>query len=554
MKKINYLVLARKYRPKVLSDFEGQEEVCAIIKSAILNNRLAHAYLFSGTRGVGKTTLARLVAKIVNCLKRNDNEVEPCGNCENCHSISLEKNMDIVEIDAASKTGVSDVREIIENVNYKPVTALKKIYIIDEVHMLSKAAFNALLKTLEEPPKDVLFLLATTETEKIPVTILSRCQRLNLKRISIDILMKQISKISKVEGYELPNESTNLIARCAEGSMRDALSILDNILIHKKNIDKKTIQQILKIEDFSNVIKLFEKVCEGNVKETLNLVNEFYKRGNSFENLAKDILNIIFQISKYKSLNEFEDNFISDEEKKKYIELAKNFEMDFLIRLWELMQKYFRELTTAIDQKQYFEMSMIRLCYVSLLPTPFESKTGKFEIEKTRPKNNQSDNLELQTENNLALNVQPITDKNKEEDNGINIESQMDKFCELINELEANGDLILSHKIKSNFRLVSLRCHNEKNIHGEIELENFKQIKLEDNELWKLTKKIQEITKKRWLVTLSSKKGFSSIAEIENNNRLKAIEEISKNQRIKKLLEIIPKSKVISIQKIVKRK
>ena len=164
MKKINYLVLARKYRPKVLSDFEGQEEVCAIIKSAILNNRLAHAYLFSGTRGVGKTTLARLVAKIVNCLKRNDNEVEPCGNCENCRSISLEKNMDIVEIDAASKTGVSDVREIIENVNYKPVTALKKIYIIDEVHMLSKAAFNALLKTLEEPPKDVLFLLATTET------------------------------------------------------------------------------------------------------------------------------------------------------------------------------------------------------------------------------------------------------------------------------------------------------------------------------------------------------------------------------------------------------
>ena len=554
MNKINYLVLARKYRPKVLSDFEGQEEVCAIIKSAILNNRLAHAYLFSGTRGVGKTTLARLVAKIVNCLKRNNNELEPCGNCENCHSISLEKNMDIVEIDAASKTGVSDVREIIENVNYKPVTALKKIYIIDEVHMLSKAAFNALLKTLEEPPKDVLFLLATTETEKIPVTILSRCQHLHLKRISIDTLMKQISKISKVEGYELPLESTNLIARCAEGSMRDALSILDNILIHKKNIDKRTIQQILKIEDFSNIIQLFEKVCEGNIKETLNLVNEFYESGSSLENLAKDILNIIFQISKYKSLNEFEDNFISDDEKKKYAELARNFDMDFLIRLWELMQKYFRELTTAIDQKQYFEMSMIRLCYVSLLPTPFESKTSNFEIERIRSNNNQLDDLKLQTENNLALNVQPIIDKNKEEDDGSNIKSQMDKFCELINKLEANGDLILSHKIKNNFKLVSLRYHNEKNIHGEIELENFKQIKLENNELWKLTKKIQEITKKRWLITLSSKKGFSSIAEIENNNKLKAIEEISKNQRIKKLLEIIPKSKVISIQKIDKRK
>ena len=558
MKNFNYLVLARKYRPKLLSDFRGQEQVCTIIKSAILNNRLAHAYLLSGTRGVGKTTLARIIAKIVNCSNRKFDEIEPCGHCENCRSINEEKNLDIIEIDAASRTGVSDVREIIENINYKPVSAKKKIYIIDEVHMLSKAAFNALLKTLEEPPIDVLFLLATTETEKIPITILSRCQHLQLKRMSLDVIISQVLNISKIEGFQLPSESASLIARCAEGSMRDALSILDNILIHKEKLDKEIIQQILRIEDFTKIIELFERVCEGNVKETLVIVDEIYQAGKSLEILAKDLLNIIYQISKYKSLKKFEDNFLSESEKAKYLDLANRLDMDVLIRLWELMQKYFRELLSSINQKQYFEMSMIRLCYISLLPTPFEvqSENGKKIEANTSDDNFQ--NIEMSTNNNLALKADPIIkikNKNNNDEDENRSQNQMEAFSKLIDKLEDNGDLILSHKIKSNFKLVSLKYHNENiNTPGEIELENFKKIKLENNELWKLSKKIEEITKKRWIISLSSKKGFSSIAESEEKIRNKSIEKICKKPGIKKLLEIIPDSKVVSIQELDKRK
>ncbi len=555
MSNINYLVLARRYRPKVLSDFKGQDEVCTIIKSAILNNRLAHAYLFSGTRGVGKTTLARLIAKIVNCLSRKSSEIEPCNNCENCNSISKEKNIDVVEIDAASKTGVSDVREIIENINYKPVSAIKKIYIIDEVHMLSKAAFNALLKTLEEPPTDVLFLLATTETEKIPITILSRCQHLQLKRISPEVIMNQIITISKVEGFELPNDSAILIARCAEGSMRDALSILDNILIHKNKIDKQAVQSILRIEDFSNVIILFENVCQGNIEETLNLVDEFYNAGKSFENIAKELLNIIFQVSKYKVVKNFDNSFISEKEKKHYSDLANKLDMDVLIRFWELMQKYFRELIQSIDQKQYFEMSMIRLCYLSIIPTPFEAlhenKNNTEQIEESDEPNSFS----LLTNKNLALKPEKISTGVSKEDEENTFKNQIKIFTKLINQVESNGDLIISHKIKNDFRLVSLKYlkDNKKNF-GEIELENYKNSKLENNQLWKLSKKIEEITNKRWLITLSSKKGYSSIAENDEKNKVIEIKKIAKIPAIKKLLEIIPDSKVISIEKLDKRK
>ena len=202
-----YIVLARKYRPKKFSDIIGQDEVCSVIEGAIKLNRVAHAFLFSGTRGIGKTTIARILAKTLNCENLDLKNPEPCGKCKNCISIDNDSNIDVVEIDAASRTGVADVREIIENINYKPVDAKKKIFIIDEVHMLSKAAFNALLKTLEEPPLDVVFIFATTETEKVPVTILSRCQRFVLRRVDLNMITEHLINVSKKEGYTLDKES-----------------------------------------------------------------------------------------------------------------------------------------------------------------------------------------------------------------------------------------------------------------------------------------------------------------------------------------------------------
>ena len=254
----NYIVLARKYRPKNLKDVIGQEDICSVIEGSIKLNRVAHAFLFSGTRGVGKTTLARILAKILNCEELEAEKIEACHKCANCISIENESNMDVVEIDAASRTGVADVREIIENINYKPVSSKKKIFIIDEVHMLSKAAFNALLKTLEEPPADVTFIFATTETEKIPVTVLSRCQHFSLQRVSLELIAKHLIQVSKLEGYELDEESSKLIAQCSEGSMRDALSILENVFAKGEKINISIVREVLGISDLSAIIFLFE--------------------------------------------------------------------------------------------------------------------------------------------------------------------------------------------------------------------------------------------------------------------------------------------------------
>ena len=262
----NYIVLARKYRPKKLSEIIGQEETCKIIEGSVKLGRLAHAFLFSGTRGVGKTTLARILSKIVNCSNLNQETTEACGNCENCTSIDSDSNMDVIEIDAASRTGVSDVREIIDNVNYKPVSAKKKIFIIDEVHMLSKAAFNALLKTLEEPPLDVIFIFATTETEKLPLTILSRCQKFQLKRISTDKISDFLLKVSKKENFQISKEGCDLISQSSEGSVRDALSILENVLTRGNPVKIDVIRGVLGLSDNNLVLKLFESLCSGDVK------------------------------------------------------------------------------------------------------------------------------------------------------------------------------------------------------------------------------------------------------------------------------------------------
>ena len=559
----NYIVLARKYRPQKLSQIIGQEETCKIIEGSVKLDRIAHAYLFSGTRGVGKTTIARILAKIVNCLNLSKEMVEPCGNCKNCESIDLGNNIDVVEIDAASKTGVADVREIIDNVNYKPVSAKKKIFIIDEVHMLSKAAFNALLKTLEEPPKDVIFIFATTETEKIPLTILSRCQRFQLKRVDSDLIGLLLKEVSKKEGFEINSEGCNLIAQSAEGSVRDSLSILDNVLTRGNPVKIENIKNVIGLSDNNLVLKLLKALFQGDPKISLDIFEDLYNKGASVKILSQTLMNLTYHSMRIKSEVDIESLYLD----KKILEtvefIAKNFEMDFLIRFWELMQKYINEINNCFDEKQFFEMTIMRLCFISLTPTPFEllKENGSIKIEdriEIKAKENfesnaldnkitkQNDLDTRETQSNLAIETKPqgINESEKKVDAKID---NLARFKKIVDTIETKSEMQIAHHLRTSFKLVAMKDND--NI-KEIELENISENKDSKKILWKASKLISEIQKERWIITLSSRKGFQSLKDYERKIEKQKIKEISNDIFVKKILDIIPSSEVTSIQEL----
>ena len=559
MENKSYKVLARKYRPKKLSEIIGQEETCKIIKGSIKLNRLPHAFLFSGTRGVGKTTIARIISKIVNCEKIDLSNPEPCGECASCISISEEKNMDVVEIDAASRTGVADVREIIENLNYKAVEVKKKIYIIDEVHMLSKAAFNALLKTLEEPPEDIIFIFATTETDKIPVTIMSRCQKFELRRIDTSILSDFLIEVSKKEDFKLGEESALLISQASEGSVRDALSILDNVLSRGTPILLDTVKEVLGLSDNNLVIDLFEYLCEGDIKKALLKFNEIYTKGASLDILAKMLMNICFHAIKLKSGLE-KKTFLLDSNVLERVEVISNkYQIVFLTRFWELLQKYVTEIQSSFDEKQCFEMTIMRLCYVSLLPTPFEvlQENSKKEYNSTnnemiKKKESQKENINdksYENTDNLARNLNFQSNESSSQDI-LSFDSQIKKFKTLTNLIERESEMQIAYHLRNSFKLNSLAEINTEKKIGEIELESINKKIDSKNILWNATEIIEKKTGQRWIFSLSSKKGKKSINEYDKEKNIEVIKEIKKNEIIKKILEIIPSSEIVSVKKL----
>ena len=550
----NYIVLARKYRPKILSDLIGQDDTTKIIKGSIKLNRVAHAFLFSGTRGVGKTSVARILAKIVNCQSSSSEILDPCLKCETCNSIDNETNMDVVEIDAASRTGVSDVREIIENINYKPMSAKKKIYIIDEVHMLSKAAFNALLKTLEEPPPDVLFIFATTEIEKIPVTILSRCQRFVLKRVGIEELSKHLIDVANKEGFQLDFESSNLIAQCSEGSVRDALSILDNVIVREKSININLVREVLGLSDNNLVVDLFENLFSGDVRLCLKKFDEIYDKGISVDLLAKNLMRLSYHVARIKALLDTENSFSDKITMERLKKISNEYEMDFIIRFWELINKYTNEISNVFDEKQCFEMIIIRLCYFSFIPTPLEgiqkfksSQKIENKVENSENENNNTKKIKVDHTEMNDLNFSENSEKKFYKNNlsSINI---IKKFSSLVSLIEEKSELIVSYHLKNSFRLVKLvEPHENKNI-GTIELQNIADDINEKLILWKASKILLSITGSRWIISISNNSGMNSLAEIELDEKNKRIEKIKNDKLIKKFLEMIPPSEVTSIE------
>lgn len=368
-------VLARKYRPQVFADLIGQEALVQTITNAIASNRLAHAYMLTGIRGVGKTSSARIIAKGLNCIGEDGKggmTPNPCGKCRHCVDIANDSHIDVIEIDAASNTGVDNVREIIEGAKYNPVSARFKIYIIDEVHMLSKQAFNALLKTLEEPPERIKFIFATTEIRKVPITILSRCQRFDLRRLDEQTLSAHLNKITQSEGAKAEAEALQLIARAGDGSVRDALSLLDQA-ITQFNGDIKTadIREMLGLADRSALFDLYEAIMSGQVPETLHLLDSQYDCGADPLVITQDLLDLTHWLTRIKVIPELANDItVPETERVRGKKMAETLTMAALTGVWQMLLKGILEVKQADNPLKALEMLVIRLAYAADLPSP----------------------------------------------------------------------------------------------------------------------------------------------------------------------------------------
>lgn len=356
-----YQVLYRKYRPKVFADVYGQEHVTSTLKNEIKENRIAHAYLFTGSRGTGKTTCAKILAKAVNC--ENSVDGEPCNECEVCKGLDSGTIYDVVEIDAASNNGVDNIRDLREEANYTPSRGKYRVYIIDEVHMLSTGAFNALLKTLEEPPAHVIFILATTEVHKLPATILSRCQRFDFKRIQPETMSVRLKQVAKLEGMELDDDAAILIARIADGALRDGLSILDQCAGRSKKIDSALVSEVAGLAGREALYKLTDCICTQNSSSAMTVISELYQNSYDMERLCVEMINHLRNFLIVKTVKDSRGLIIcTDDEYNSIISSAENFTLENVIFALDLFQDALTKIKTGANARVELEMAFVKLC------------------------------------------------------------------------------------------------------------------------------------------------------------------------------------------------
>ena len=493
----NSKVLALKYRPQVFKDLIGQEIVAQTIYNAIKFDKSPNAYLFTGIRGVGKTTFARIVAKSLNCEKGID---KLCSKdfCQHCLSIINSNHIDVLEIDAASKTGVDDVRDLIEFSRYSPSIAKFKIFIIDEVHMLSKQAFNALLKTLEEPPKYLKFIFATTEIKKIPVTIVSRSQRFDLSRVSFEKLFEFLKKIKELENGMISDEALKLIVKISEGSVRDSLSLLDRALIANETNNELSLSDAYNIfgyTDKSSYIELLDNILVGDESSVLNRYKEIYNSGVEARIFLNDFLEILFYLKNISSLKVDGKLFsLNDIDYKKILSLSRKIEPKAILLFWEYTIKTIQEINLVTNQNIAVEMFLIKLLYLK----------NKKIINTNEIKKNESSikNLDHNLNSNTVNQIKSVVQKEEQidllKDKNIETKSLITNIDELINLCNNKRELKLKYELENNVKLVSFK-------NNTIEIE-FNE-KLDKYFVKDLSEKLFQWTQTRWLISFSRKKG-----------------------------------------------
>ena len=553
----NNKVLALKYRPQIFEDLIGQDVIAETISNSIKINKIPNAYLFTGIRGVGKTTIARIVAKSLNCLKEID---KPCKEkveaCENCKAISDSNHIDVLEMDAASKTGVDDVRDLIEFSRYGPTSAKYKIFIIDEVHMLSKQAFNALLKTLEEPPEYLKFIFATTEIKKIPITVVSRCQRFDLPRVKSLELFNFIKKITEKEKGKASDDALKLIVKISEGSVRDALSLLDRALVSQEQgveLDLRTTQKIFGYFDKSNLIELFRYIFEGNEKQTLKIYRSIYDQGVAPKIFLNDFLELLYYFKNILFLKADGTNFsLNDEEFNNIKKISKDISNETLLLFWQFTIKTLEEIDIVSNQNVAIEMFLIRLIYlkeisnISNLISESENITEVIKnqtIEKKLPNNQNLNNDLLDAKNKTIGQIKNVSQEKKQTEKPIlktqhKTILQIKTFDDLIEICNIKKEIKLKYELETNVNLVSFENQRiEISFNDHLDKEFIKN----------LSSKLYEWTDERWIISLSKKIGELSKKEKDISNKKKFLEKAKKGEVYKKVLEIFPDAELIDI-------
>jgi len=561
MEKVKHKVLALKYRPKNFHELIGQDVMAETIINSIKLNKLPNAYLFTGIRGVGKTTTARIVAKSINCKNGITNL---CSDemCEHCEAITNSNHLDVLEMDAASRTGIDDIRELIESSKYNPTSAKYKIIILDEVHMLSKQAFNGLLKTLEEPPSHLKFIFATTEVRKIPVTIISRCQRFDLHRVSVKNLVENLNKILIKENAKISGRALILIAKAAEGSVRDSLSLLDRALvsqnIHGKEIDEIFIRKMLGLADKSKLINLLNFIFQGNQKKSLERLKEMINEGIEPTNFLNDLLEIIYFIQQKKDIGNLNSDLSISESEQEIINLiSSNVDTPTLIVFWQLILKVLDELSIVSSPILSLEMLVVRLVHLKGMPSyedvlkslkkndlnqgevnnnimdDRDEKKIFFSSEKneiTKASKDQIKNITQTKPTILSLNPKNLTQDTVE---------KITSFEELIFLTSKKKDIHLKYDLEKNVNLVKFSK-------GKIDI-SFNE-NLDKNFVRNLSERLLVWTGMRWVITLTREKGQKTFSEIQSIKKKELFNEEKKGKVYKKFKSVFSDIELIEVK------